>query len=129
MIRTDEIKSLFETEFGLIANKFTVNEFQVYQARVSNNTDITKAGVYVYLHPDYPNYGVVRIGVSMRNARKRALEHIDDNTGGIMTSLGTDILTKIIFLNIRDVNSIHWVVALEKFLENTLKPHVPPKRS
>ena len=124
-MQTNEIRALFEKEFGEIAKKFVIKEHNIKEALDSKDPDVTKPGVYVYWNP---HLGVVRVGVSFVNSRKRALAHIFANTGGIMEGLANDNQTRILLYNIRKKEDSHWIIALEKYFEKRLKPCIPPGR-
>ena len=84
------------------------------------------AGVYVFVHDIY---GCVKVGKSQSNASKRALEHCRDNTsskdGAIrMADLRNCDKTQLLIFTLQKTDSMHWVLALEHFLENTLKPRI-----
>lgn len=121
----DEIWSSFTFEFGLLENKFALFKGDIIWARESKEEFVANPGVYVWWNP---LHGVVRVGVSNQNSRKRALQHISDNTGEIMKSLGSDSKTILLLFNIKDRKDSHWVFALEKFFEKTLEPEIKPKR-
>jgi len=91
ILTTADVRSLFNVEFGPVASQFVIFELDVEEARKSNDTYVYNPGVYVWLHP---SKGVIRVGVSMINSRKRSLEHIDANTGGIIQDLSKDSSTK-----------------------------------
>ena len=76
----DEVKQLFEEEFFNVREKFCVFTISVLKARESSEEYIWHPGVYVWWHPD----GVLKVGRHFTNSRKRALEHIEDNTGGVL---------------------------------------------
>jgi len=105
----NDIRKYFTEQFGVLAEKFEIYEFDVAETKTSNEIYVSNPGVYVYWNP---KHGVVRVGVSMKNSRKRALTHLDKNTGGIMRALGDDSSTKILLFNIREKNDSHWVIAL-----------------
>ena len=73
----DEVRSCFCREFGPLENKFAFYKGDTSWARESKDEFVANLGVYVWWHPQR---GVLRVGVSMQNSRKRALQHTTDNT-------------------------------------------------
>lgn len=122
---TEEVKQVFDGEFSVIRKLFCVIELSVREAKDSKEGCIWHPGVYVWHHPDK---GVLKVGRHFTNARKRALEHIRDNTGGVMGKYGNDQKTQLILFNVKDPANYHWVAAVEVFLEKELNPYVPSKR-
>jgi len=86
--------------------------------------DATKfAGVYVFIHEEY---GCLKVGKSNSNASKRALEHLRDNThskdGAIqMAELRSSDKTYMLIFALEKEDYIHWVLALEHYLEKALR--------
>jgi len=99
--------------------------------RKGDEFDATKrAGVYVYIcEPDT----CLKVGKSHLNASKRALEHCRDNTkskdGTILMTDHLDSDKTYLLIFALQNESMHWVLALEHYLENTLKPRIPSKRN
>jgi hypothetical protein len=121
-----KIKQRFEEEFGALKDLFKCFEIGIDEVKYLDAPCIWHPGVYIWWHPDF---GVVKVGRHLTNARKRALEHARDNTGGIMASLGADHRTKILLFNVIDPKKCHWVAALEIYLESILDPPIRSKRS
>jgi hypothetical protein len=71
---------------------------------------------------------IFRVGRSFSNARKRALEHIRDNTGQRMAALRNNPQAWLILFTVNPGDELHWVTALEVFLEHRFKPSIPSKR-
>jgi hypothetical protein len=123
----DEVLTSFKTEFHSLANRFALYEGNKAWAESSDEQYVTHPGVYVWWHPDH---GVLRVGVSAINSRKRALEHVgDDNTGGNMKALGAESKTRVLLFNAKERRDSHWAFALEKFFEKSLYPEHKPRRS
>jgi hypothetical protein len=110
----NEIQELIRAEFGSIADKFTVHDIALSTAHKDSTPGAANPGVYVYMKEG----GVVKVGRHLTNSRKRALEHIIADTGGKMGAL--------IKGDTRD--HLHWVCALEVFLETKLNPEVRSAR-
>ncbi len=121
----EEVKHIFENEFSAVREKFCVLELNANEVKDSNMEYVWHPGVYVWFHPEK---GVLKIGRHLVNSRKRALEHIRDDTGGEMKAYGSDPNTKLLLFNVKDINAYHWVAAVEIFLEKNLGPHIPSKR-
>jgi hypothetical protein len=119
------IQALVAAEFGAIAEEFLWHTLSIDEARRSTDSEITRPGVYVFLRDGQP----IKIGRHLQNSRKRALEHIRDDTGGQMASLEAGPNATLILINARDPSKLHWICALEVFLEGELKPAVRSKRT
>ena len=115
------IRRAFEREFWPVAGKFDqiVLPFPVNVDPLDLRA--ARAGVYVWLSGGR----VIKIGRSFSNARKRALEHVRDNTGGVMGEMMTD--TQLLLFTV-DEEDCHWPAALEVYLERVLDPVVKSKR-
>ncbi|HFD88017.1 MAG TPA: GIY-YIG nuclease family protein [Gammaproteobacteria bacterium] len=120
-----DVVSIFEKEFSAIADKFCVLEMDVEEARTSSEECVWHPGVYVWFHPEK---GVLKVGRHFVDSRKRAFEHIRDNTGGKMKKYGKMPETTLLLFNVKDPESYHWVAAVEVFLEKTIDPCVRAKR-
>lgn len=120
-----EIKTKFEVGFHPIDKLFHILELSVEEAPHSAEKYVWHPGVYVWIHPED---GVLRVGRHLTNSRKRALEHIGANTGGIMTERAAKPGTRLLLFNVIDPKDYHWVAALEIFFENELFPEVKAGR-
>ncbi len=128
MLTKDEVISLFRIEFSHLTELFYIFELGVEEAKNSTNNFEARPGVYVYWHPEH---GVVKTGKSQTNSRKRALEHIRDNTlfdNIQMASLEKDSTTVILLFNLKNDSDLHWVLALEAFMEWNVSPKIKSKR-
>ncbi|RJX17072.1 MAG: hypothetical protein C4575_14150 [Desulforudis sp.] len=121
----NELKDLFEQEFKIIRDIFAVLIVPAPDAAKSNEKYIWHPGVYVWWHPEY---GVVKVGRHFTNSRKRALEHIRDNTDNKLRDIGQDTSAKLILINVKDLKDYHWVAAVEIFLEDNTDPKIKSKR-
>lgn len=103
---------LVRDEFGQsILSRFSVcEEFTLDQVRNDRKSKPAQAGVYVWLDHGEP----LKVGRSIEDVRKRALQHHRDNTGGIQEKITPD--TRILLM-LTDQSNLHWVVAIEVFLE------------
>lgn len=120
-MKNRDIIEIFENEFAPIKERFIVISLSVEEALNSNQEFVWHPGVYVWFHADK---GVIRVGRSFTNSRKRALDHIAANTGGVLSEIAMNKETKILLFNIIDPNDLHWVAALEVYFEKQLKPVV-----
>jgi hypothetical protein len=71
---------------------------------------------------------MVPYSVSVEASRKRALEHIQDDTGRVMGVLKDDPAARLILFTVDREADCHWIAALELYFERQLKPVIPPKR-
>jgi len=115
------ITEIFDREFAPIKDRFRYICLTVEEAPDSNTEFVWHPGVYVWFHPDK---GVIRVGRSLTNSRKRALEHIVANTGGVVADISKDKDTRILLFNVIDPSNIHWITALEVYFERQLAPAV-----
>ncbi|WP_273566523.1 hypothetical protein [Maribacter halichondriae] len=122
-----EIINTFETEFKSISQKFVIIEEYLEDLAASKVDFIYNPGVYIFLFDNE----VIKVGRHLTNSRKRALEHIRDNTENEdfeMSKMVGNKKSKVILLNVKDVNDKHWVAAFEIFLEEKLNPKIRSKR-
>ena len=128
-MQIEKIKELFLKEFEPHKEKFNIYELTLKNAKESKDEKLCRPGVYVFWHP---NRNVIKVGRHIVNSRKRALEHIRDNTGKKMNGLDDD--TRIVLFNLnrnsvsQPYEDLHWVFALEVFFELKLAPEIPSKR-
>lgn len=121
------IHQIFQAEFKNIEHLFSIHELNLIEAEESKELFVYSAGVYVF-HKDKQ---VIKVGRSLENSRKRALEHIRDGTqvpDFNMTTLKRDINATLILFNLIDKTKSHWAAALEMYFENTLNPIIKSKR-
>jgi hypothetical protein len=88
------------------------------------------AGVYVFIYEDGT---CLKVGKSLRNASKRALEHCRDNTSSKdgtvrMADLRHSDKTHMLVFALQG-ESRHWVLALEYYLEKNFNPRIPSHRN
>lgn len=119
-----KIKKLFASEFGTIRDKFEIYDLPLTEAEHSQASHIWKPGVYVFWHPR----AVIKVGRNFTNSRKRAFEHLRDNTGGKMNQLRNDKEARLLLFNVKEPKDKHWVAALEVFLEEQLSPEIKSER-
>lgn len=136
----DQVIASFYKEFGSIAKKFEIMDLLAdgspMDYEVIRDLQLPKnkpnciwcPGVYVFIG----NNKVYRVGRSIKNSRGRVMQHLKDRT-----EFGThgvwdinDYTDKSILLfNVRARElDLHWVAALEIFLEERYKPLMPAQR-
>lgn len=130
MKNIDEIKEVFKAEFGFLLDRFSIFELDLIDAKNSKEPGINLPGVYVHWSPIR---GVIKVGKSQANSLKRSLEHIHDNTPHkgatyAMSQLAGESGAKVLFFNIISKENIHWLLSLEYFLEEKLKPMIKSDR-
>lgn len=124
----DEIKEIFYSEFGFVADRFEIIELALLEA---SSSTINLPGVYVHWSP---TLGAVKVGKSQKNSRKRAMEHIRDNTHNKgdesygMARLQNEPGSKLLLFNVNEQRNAHWLLSLEYFLESRLGPFVSSDR-
>jgi len=121
----EEIKLSFLLEFGSIADKFSIIELNVTDANTSIIKHVTNPGVYVFWNQ---NEKILKVGRHLTNSRKRALQHITDNTAGAMKSYCINPTTKLLLFNVINPAHNHWVAAVEIHFEKILKPKIKSSR-
>jgi hypothetical protein len=121
----DEIRELFDHEFLAVKGKFMIFDLPLSKAPSEKDEFICCAGVYVFWHPN----NVIKVGRHLKNSRMRALQHIQDNTAGLMRDLIHDSSVRLLLFNVIDPKNKHWVAALEIYFETTLGPEIRSKRS
>lgn len=115
----ENIIKMFKDEFVDISDKFKIFDLTAEEARHCKDDCVWHAGVYVWVHD---KDGVLRIGRHLDNSRKRALEHIVQNTGEKMRAYGADNGTRLYLFNVINNDDKHWVAALEIYFELRLNP-------
>lgn len=135
-MNVNEITGVFEHEFAPVLNKFRIikvlkgHKFDYDFIKNAKDDDniIWHPGVYVF----YGNQTVYRVGRSLDNSRKRALEHIIENTSNEdneIFELGNYDDSELILINVVDINDSHWVAAVEIYLERVLNPLIKSGRA
>lgn len=122
-----EIEDIFNNEFAAIANKFVLIEENLSRLDISEKKYIYHPGVYIF----FIDGNVIKVGRHLVNSRKRALEHIRDNTKNEsfeMKSLKGNTNAKVLLFNLKNENDYHWSASAEMFLEKKLNPVIKSKR-
>jgi hypothetical protein len=120
----EAIVQLVDAEFGTKADLFTPVVVRMDARDATAFVAKKSPGVYVFIDG---SGRCLKVGKSHLNASKRALEHCRDNTsskdGTIrMADLVNSPNTYILVFALQGRDSLHWVLALEHFLEKALKP-------
>lgn len=121
-MKIDEIIQKFKSEFGVKADCFDILNWSLDEANSTVDPRSNRPGIYVYWHPQHD---VVLVGKSQSNSKKRALQHISDNSRNdvvAMSDLIEDGNLRLLLFNITEEKSKHWVLALEAFFEWNIEP-------
>jgi len=97
-------------------------DLSVVEAKSNLDPSSNRPGIYVYWHP---KHHVILVGKSQSNSRKRALQHISDNSRNdivAMSELAGDENLRLLLFNVAEDKSKHWVLALEAFFEWNIEP-------
>ena len=124
----EKIVDLFNQEFSSILDKFRFIDVSLNEAPNSDIECIWHPGVYIWFHP---SAGVLKIGRSLSNARKRALEHAreSEETNKEMRKHADLADVRLLFFNLIIPDDYHWAAAVEILLENKLGPLTRSKRT
>ena len=118
-----EVRRAFEREFGPVLYKFDFVALNLDSAVALNTRRVWNPGVYVWMAgPE-----IIKVGRSLSNARKRALEHLQDNTGGTMAGLKDNPNSLLVLITVEPEDR-HWAAALEIYLEEKLNPSIKSQR-
>jgi hypothetical protein len=125
-----DIEQAFRREFGPLANKFVIDRITLDQAEACERRSVDRAGVYVFWKAEW---GVIKVGKHLVNARTRALQHVEDNTRNDrleMKTLRGDPSCYLLIFGIRNNDDAHWIASLECYLEKLdPRPVIPSRRS
>ena len=119
-------------EFGDKADLFKAIVLRMNDLNGSDYEDCKFPGVYVLVHEDK---GYIKVGKSQSNASKRALEHFSKSiTVKEYVELGMSGLRQsermyMLIFALQNQEKMHWVLALEHYLERELKPSLQSKRN
>lgn len=131
MANPEEILGWVNSEFGEKAKYFTPVQVWLNNRKCKEYEATKVPGVYVFLHE-----GVcIKVGKSQTNAFKRAMQHCGtDNTSSAdkkwkMSELRDNDKTMLLVYALNQPDGLHWVLALENFLERKLEPAIRSKRN
>jgi hypothetical protein len=123
----NKITNIFNAEFGIINEKFVFLQMKITEANESTQDFVLHPGVYVF----WEGNKIIKVGRSLENSRKRALEHIRDNTRNLSLNMGDEKFQKkgnLFLINCIIPEDLHWVAAIEIYLEKQLYPEIQSKR-
>jgi len=124
----DKVLSSFKKEFHPIEDKFIIINLSINEAYESKDQIIVGPGVYVFWFEDK----IIKVGRHLTNSRKRALEHIRDNTRNDAFQMNSfkDCNTQcgLILINCNDPEDYHWIAAIEIRMEDVLNPVIKSGR-
>lgn len=123
-----EVERIFKNEFGDKADCFSIVHLKIDEANETALPTANRPGVYLFWHPKYE---VLMVGKHQANSKKRALEHMRDNTKNEVVELGKfagDKDLDLYLFNVKSDKDKHWVLALEAFFEWNLKPVIKAYR-
>jgi len=106
-LNIDEIEAIVRAEFREILDRFKILHLPLNLASTDRRPEINAPGVYVYFNTQY---GVIKVGKSESNSKRRALQHIRDHTRGKdldMATLSGDPNTLLILFNLKSNRDMH----------------------
>jgi|SRR5680860_82463 len=121
-----DIQDIFNSEFEPLLDKFTIIEEYLSNLAQSTNEFIYHPGVYVF----FLETEVIKVGRSLTNSRKRALEHIKDNTKNEAFEMNSlqKMEAKVMLFNLKNADDYHWLGSVEMYLERRLNPVIKSGR-
>jgi len=88
-----------------------------------NDNEISMPGVYVF----WNNGEVLRVGRSLTNTRKRAMDYYDKSVQFRNELLKDNKNLRLMLLNVKTKKLLHWAAALEIYFEDNLNPKIKAK--
>ena len=130
IITTNQIETLFKSEFLPLVGKFQTFVLSFSEAASLKDDHAWKPGCYVLWSP---TAGPVKVGRHLKNAKKRALEHLDadyqnDEKNRIIREMKQNPASRLLLFNVKQVEDKHWVAAVEIFLETRINPAIAALR-
>ena len=122
----ESIIEVFTEEFNSISDRISIIKIEKNDTK-ELPAESYRPGTYVFWNGDK----VIKVGRSLANSKKRALQHIQDNTRNAefeMRSLREKDNWGIILFNTPDIADMHWVAAIEIYLEKSLNPLIKSGR-
>lgn len=110
------IQRTFEREFWPIRGRFDVLTLRKSEDWGRSDPWVYRPGVYVWIEGDE----ILKVGRHFVNAHKRAFEHIQDDTGGVMAGLDERDDAVLVLFTAPEADR-HWIAALEVFLETAFR--------
>jgi len=135
----EKIIAEFKKEFGFISDKFEFLDLLGNGSPMDSETIeylklpsdaynvVWHPGVYFFIG----NNSVYRVGVSMVNSRARVMQHLEACTS--KNGIGIWDIDKfddksILLINVKDKKDRHWLLAIEAYFEQSLKPLIGADR-
>jgi len=119
----EQLEKIFYEAYGILTRRFEIFTIPMKEVNRDPRVEETRPGVYVYWTP---KDGVVKIGRSFDNSRKRALSHVNTTEG--MENIHRDPTAILYLFNPTDGKDFHLVAGLEVLFEIELEPKVRSKR-
>jgi len=123
-----DVKDRFKNEYRSLLDRFNIIELKIDDAMNNSSNEVNRPGIYVFWSPEH---GVIKVGKSQSNSKKRSLQHIQDNTnkGDInMNALPENKDVVLMLFNIINDKDMHWLLSLEAFMEWNTNPSIPAGR-
>jgi len=123
-----DVKDRFKNEYRSLLDRFNIIELKIDDAMTNSSNEVNRPGIYVFWSPEH---GVIKVGKSQSNSKKRSLQHIQDNTnkGDInMNALPENKDVVLMLFNIINDKDMHWLLSLEAFMEWNTNPSIPAGR-
>jgi len=118
----------FKEEFGFMIDKFNIISLTIKEANETKELNVAFPGVYIF----WNNNRIIKVGRHLINSRKRALQHIRDNTRNEnfeMANLANYVDDcGLILINCKDIKDKHWAAAIEIYMEEKLVPIIKSQR-
>jgi hypothetical protein len=126
------VKSVYDKfyqEFGFLNNRINIILLSIDEAKESQESEIAMPGVYVF----WRGNEIIKVGRHLLNSRKRALEHLGENTSydQDQKALFQECFDQggIVLINCKNAQDYHWTAAIEMYLERELQPRIMSKRT
>ncbi|HLO59219.1 MAG TPA: hypothetical protein VK179_10785 [Bacteroidales bacterium] len=134
-----QIIDAIELEFGFIKDKFEIIDLLANNSPMDYETIeylklptvdyniVWHPGVYTFMG----NNSLYRVGVSMQNSRARVLQHLEACTsknGYCVWDIDHYLDKSITLFNVKNKSDIHWLLALETFIEIKFEPKIKSGR-
>lgn len=125
----NKIIEKYKEEFGFLIGKFNIISLTIKEAYETKEFSVASPGVYIF----WNNNSIIKVGRHLVNSRKRALQHISDNTKNEifeMANLANNVENcGLVLINCKEIKDKHWVAAIEIYLEENLEPIIKSQRT
>ena len=119
----EEMQQVLYDAYGILARRFDTLIIPSEKFSGNPQPEETRPGVYVFWTP---LKGVIKVGRSFDNSRKRALSHINTTPG--MQRIEDDSTAELHLFNPTNGKDFHLVAGLEVLFEIELEPKVRSRR-